>query len=933
MTRSKKLVFAGGGALATVLIAVLLTPLLFADRIEARVRAEIERATRVQVSWANADVGLLGDFPHPSLRLSGLTVVGTGRFEADTLAAVGEAAVSLDGRSLFGALRGRRPLVVRSIRLAAPRLRLKAEDDGTSNWDVVPEGPDDARAAAGSGAALSVSLRRFEITDGEIRIDDAPSGSLLDMRGLSHSLRGDFSRASLQASTRTHADAVTLRFAGTPYLSGVALDFDGDLDVDMDPASVQLADNRLRLNDLELRLDGSLARSPDGLDLDLAFDAPSAEFGSLLSLASMLYERDFSTLQTAGTFALDGSVRGRYAPDDFPALTLSVRVDDGSFRYPDLPLPARAISADLSVTNPGGAVDSTVVDLSSLHVEVGEETVDASVVLRTPVSDPEVDLRVLGTVDLGDVARTVKVAAAGDVAGVVVANAALHARLSDVDSARYERIEAQGTVSATGVELRGEALRHPVAIRDMQLALSPQVAELRSFDATFGSSDVQATGRLYDLAGFLLGGRPLRGTGQFTSRRLLLDEWRSGRELSAIPVPQNLDLSLEGRIERLELNEVEASQARGRVVVRDQRLTFENFEMQTLGGRIAVDGYYETADLERPTFAVALDLDSLDVTQSSAAVLSFRRLVPIAQYAQGTFTTDLMLTGVLGQDLSPDLDVLEGDGSFATSPMVVQGFPILEGLSERLDLQRLSNPTIESIGSGIQIERGRLMVHPFRVDVGGLGMAVTGSNGIDQSIDYGLTLEVPRSGLTATALDALGSRTGPLGARLASLDPVPVRVRVTGQIQEPSFEISLDDAARSVRSAVETTVTDATTEAVQREIDEARARADAAEAAARREAEARADSIVAEAERQAEAIRAEAAELAAEVRAQGDRAAAELMARASNPLERAAAQRAADRVRSEAEDRATQIERQADARATELVEEARARAETIRGGG
>ena len=38
----------------------------------------------------------------------------------------------------------------------------------------------------------------------------------------------------------------------------------------------------------------------------------------------------------------------------------------------------------------------------------------------------------------------------------------------------------------------------------------------------------------------------------------------------------------------------------------------DDFTMKTLGGRIAVTGFYETTDVERPTFGVGLVLDSLD---------------------------------------------------------------------------------------------------------------------------------------------------------------------------------------------------------------------------------------------------------------------------------------------------------------------------------
>jgi hypothetical protein len=250
---------------------------------------------------------------------------------------------------------------------------------------------------------------------------------------------------------------------------------------------------------------------------------------------------------------------------------------------------------------------------------------------------------------------------------------------------------------------------------------------------------------------------------------------------------------------------------------------------------------------------------------------------------------------------------------------------MLDRLSEMLQLQRLSNPTVEAVRSNIHIEDGRLHIDPFKTRIAGLGLTVTGSNGFDQSVDYTLGLQVPRTGLAESALTTLASNTGPLGARLAAVDPVPVSVRFTGSITQPSLDLGLAEAAGSLRG----TATQGVQSAVGQQVDDAQQRLDASREEARQRAQAQADSIVAEAERQADAIRAEAQKAAAGVRAEGDRAADELLARATNPLARAAAQPAADRLRREADERATTIEMEADRRATEIVEEARARADAL----
>lgn len=926
MSRNRKILLAAACAVLGLLACLVVLPFFFVDQIEARIRAEIARATRVEVAWDDVGLTFFRDFPHPTLSLRGLTVVGTGRFEGDTLASVADFRLALEGPSAVRAVRGTGPLVVRSVEIGTPTVRLAVGDDGIRNWDVLPAAEGDA--SRDPGRSIAIALRAFEITDGDISFDDTRSSSYVALRGLRHSLEGDFSRESVAAHTRMHADALTVRFAGAPYLSDVSLDVDAGLEVDLAQGRVRFADNEVSLNDLMVRLDGTVAREGDNVVMDLTFAAPGTDFGQALSLLPAVYANDFASLRTAGTFALEGRMQGAYGPAAFPSFALRLNVAGGSFRYPDRDLPAEAISAELAITNPGGHLDSTVVNLARFHVEIDGQPLDASFTLRRPVSDPEVDARVEGTLDLGDVARTMKLENAEGLGGVLAADARVQARRSDVDSARYDRIIAAGTVSATDVTLRSETLRQPVTVREARLQLSPQTAELRAFDARLGSSDLQATGRLDNVLGFALGQQPLLGTARFTSGHFNLDEWKSDDEVASIAVPSILDLTLDGTIDRLVVNGLETTNARGRAIVRNQRLTLEGFSLEALGGRIGLDGYYETLDPARPEFSLDLVMDSLDVAGTAAAFATVRALAPVARYARGTFSTALNVNGALGQDLAPALDALNGLGSLSTSRLAIEGFPMFERLAETLRLERLSHPTVDALRSSIRIQNGRLIVDPFTAGVGGLGMTVSGSNGIDQSLDYTLVLQVPRAGLVDATLTSLASRAGPLGTRLAAADPVRVSTRVTGSVTQPALDVGLTEATGSLRDAA----TRSAESAVGQRLDDAQQRLDASREEARLRASAQADSIVADARRQADIIRAEAARLAAEVRSEGNRAADEVLARASNPLARTAAGPVAERLRREADERATTIEREADERANALVASAEERAATIRGG-
>lgn len=923
MTIRRRILLAAGAILALVLLVLAFAPLLFRGPLEARLKAGIASGVDARADWGRVGVSLFRDFPNLTLRLDDLVVTGVDRFEGDTLAAVASFRMVLDLGSVLRGVRGSDAILLRDVELTRPDVRLVVLEDGTANWDIARPAADAPRDAP--ARPISLSLRRFEIADGSVSLDDRQAGFAASMTGLGQSLSGDFRRARFTVRTRTSSEAVSVRFAGVPYLSGARLVVGADLDVDTDAGRINVSENEVRLNDLLLEVSGSIGMTADSLALDLAFQAPSTDFGHLLSLVPAIYAREFEAIRTTGSMAVSGWVRGGYGAHAFPALAVEATVDNGTLRYPDLPLPARDIFLDLAVTNPGGDLDSTVVDLRRFHVVMGSDPIDGSFVMRTPVSDPDVQLRVAGRLDLADVGRTLKLEGVEEMAGVVVADASLGARLSDLDARRYDHVTADGGLTVAGLLFRSLDLPHPLRVDEAELRLSPRHAELAAFRGTMGSTDIAMTGRLDNLLGFALRDEELRGHARISSRFVNLDEWRSDDgELEAISVPRNIDFALNARVDHLTFADLDMRHARGDLRVSDQRVTLEDFAMDMLGGAMAVSGFYETTDPARPTFDLDLRMVDVDVPAAFAGLGTVRAFAPVARYAQGRLSAQLHLAGALGAGMAPVHDMLAGQGAFQAAGLVLHDFPPLDRLADVLKIPNLRSPGLTDLESTFEIRDGRLHVRPFDVGVGPVTLHVAGSNGLDQSLLYTIGLDVPRSALGSEAnqvVATLISQTGRAGVEVGASDVVRLGVQMTGTVSSPSIATDFRGVTQSVAGGVER----ALREEAGRRVEVVEDQLDAAAEEARERARAETARLVAEAETRAAAIREEARGVAERVRREGYEQADALVARASGPVARAAAQTAADRLRRETDERAAGIVREADARADAVVAEARRR--------
>ena len=245
----RRTILIAAGALLGLLLLLLVLPMLFQDKIAARVKLELNKSLTAKVDWRDAGLTFFRNFPNLTLRLDDLTVANTGRFEGDTLAAIRRLGVVLSLPSVLGNAIGGRPIVVRGVELDQPRLSLIALEDGTANWDISRQSP---VASDQASKPIDVSLRRFEIKDGDVAFDNRHSRLKASLAGFSQSLSGDFSQKQVSVRTRASADTASVSFAGISYLNRVKLGLDADVAADLANKAYTLKTTELSLNDLKL---------------------------------------------------------------------------------------------------------------------------------------------------------------------------------------------------------------------------------------------------------------------------------------------------------------------------------------------------------------------------------------------------------------------------------------------------------------------------------------------------------------------------------------------------------------------------------------------------------------------------------------------------------------------------------------------------------
>ena len=907
----KKALKITGIVLGALIILIIVLPFAFRGRIEKAVKDEVNKSLNAVVDWDGYSLSLFRNFPDFTFRLKGLSVVGVQEFEGDTLASIPSLSLSVN---LMSVIKGSN-YEIKSIELDDSYIQLKVLKGGKANWDIVKSEPKDSAAVEEIPAEPSnfkLSLKRIRIDNARIIYDDADIPFRMDLAGADLRLKGDMTESITTLYTKGSISSLTCDFDGVRYLSKANVDLKADLDADLDKFVFNFKDNELRVNALYLGFEGMFGMPDEGFDMDLKFSARKTEFKNFLSMIPAIFAKDFETIKTSGKLAFDGFAKGHYGETSMPAFGLNLSVDNAMFQYPDLPEAVKDINIRLNVNNATANADNTVINLSKFHCNIAGNVADMQLLVKTPVSDPQINGSFKGRIDLASISKVYPLEQAQQLNGLFTADVDIKGKMSSIEKEKYEEFEAKGSLVITNMLYKDSAFPQGVNIKEARLLFSPQHLDLANLDIKTGKNDFKANGKIYNYLAYVFRDELLKGEFNTSSNYFNLNDFLANDEspkteqtqteepsssLQTVEVPANIDFNLKSSFGKLIYDNLELNRVNGDILVRDQRVTLQNLSMETLGGAIKMNGFYDSKDLRKPIADFALSLANLDVQQSYKAFVTMQKLAPIAKYTQGKFSMDLKMNTLLSKTMSPELSSFNGSGKFMANTLGIKGSNTFGKIAEALKIERFKELTLQKVLFDFTIVNGLIEVKPFDVKVNDINTNISGTTGLDQRINYLMKFDIPSSAMgtqTNQVVGGLVSQANAKGAKFSVGERVNVDALVSGTVTDPKVSLGmkgmLDNTVNDLKQQAKQELDkakEALTNKANEEIDKAKAEAERLKKEAEEKAKAELNSAKAKADAEAEALKKKAeAEAAAAKKKAEEEAKKKLQQELKNKLKR-----------------------------------------------
>lgn len=795
-----------------IIVALAVTPFLFKDKIQEMVLRAINNNVDATVNFDKIDLSLFRSFPMANVSIEKLSIINKIPFEGDTLVYSDRIDLRMSVKELFKS--ADQTIEVESFFIKDTQVNLIFNKDGIANFDIALKG-DEEKEDSAEDSTFSMKLQGYEVENLKFSYLDQASNMKMVLDQINHKGTGDFSASVVDLNTYTTAIA-SFDMDGTNFMNNVNLTLDAELNLDLENSKYTFKENMALINKLPLEFNGFLQLKEEGQEYDLTFNTPTTSFSNFLGLIPSAYSGSLENIKTTGDFSVKGFVKGTLSETTIPQFDIAMASDNASFKYPDLPKTVQNIVIDAKVKNETGITKDTYLDLDKLSFKIDQDIFNARAKISNLTENMLVDASLNGVLNLGNLSEAYPIQLEKKLKGVLKADVGLNLDMLSIEQEKYENVKAQGTLNLTGFEYDGEELAKPIVISEADLKFNPSHVALNKFDAKTGKSDIQASGTLDNFYGFMFKGQILKGNFSLTSNYLEVSdlmttstpaESQTQQTTSTTPTPSEdfkipafLDCLISAKANTVVYDNLILKDVSGKLLIKDETVSLQNVMTSVFGGKIGLEGSVSTQGI-KPLFDMNLNLNNLDISTAFTQLEMLEKIAPIAGVISGKINSTIKLNGNLdAKELTPDLNTLTGDliGQFLETKVNADKSKLLSSLDSHLSFIDLDKLNIDKLKTHLTFDNGKVNIQPIDLKYEDIDVQLSGAHGFDQSMNYGVTFDVPAKYLGKEVTGLLANLSG----NEANTMVVPIKANITGDFSNPKVQTDMKQVVTNLTDQI-----------------------------------------------------------------------------------------------------------------------------------
>jgi len=780
--------------LLTLLIAI---PFAFQGQIKDMVKRFINDNVNAKVEFSDVNLSFLSSFPQAHVSVSDLIITNFEPFKDETLATAKSISFTMSIKELFKNA-DEDPISVNSIDVDEILLTLKTNKFGNTNYDITKEKEDENALKKTQTSSFSFSLEDYSINNSALTYLDEASNILIHVSELNHEGNGVFSAEASELNTKSEAN-ISFTIDSTTYLSSTPIRLDALIGLDLTNSKYTFKENKGFINNLPLEFQGYVKQLENGQEIDIVFKNSESDFKNFLAVIPKAYSKNIDDVQTTGDFEVNGIIKGLASDKTIPNLDINISSNNASFKYPNLPKRVSNISINTSIKNTTGNTDDTFIDIQKLNFKIDDDIFKSSATLKNITKNILVNANIDGVLNLSNITKVYPIELENALSGILKGKINTAFDMKAIENNAYERIKNNGSASILDFVFSSEDIVNPIHISNADMTFKTGKVSLNNFKAKTGDSDLNATGTIKNLLGFLLSDNTLQGNFNVNSNVFKVSDFMSEDETAStenkttndtesLKIPAFLDCTINADAKTVVYDNLNLKDVKGTLFIKDQQATLKNMTSNIFDGALSIAGDVSTKN-ETPTFNLNLGANGFDIAKSFKGLELLQNLAPIAKLLAGKLNTNINLSGNLDNEFSPSLNSVSGNAFtelLATRIGANQG-ELLTKLESSLNFIDFKKLDLKDLKTKVEFANGKVNVKPFELKYEDIAITISGSHGFDKTLEYSAVFDVPAKYLGSEINQLIGKINSDETKNIS----IPVTANIGGTYTNPSVKTDL----------------------------------------------------------------------------------------------------------------------------------------------
>jgi hypothetical protein len=371
-----------------------------------------------------------------------------------------------------------------------------------------------------------------------------------------------------------------------------------------------------------------------------------------------------------------------------------------------------------------------------------------------------------------------------------------------------------------------------VDIKQSTFSFSPQYLQLSETTVNIGSNDITLDSRFENYLGFVFKGTTLKGTLNVNSNKINVNDFMTSSDdvesetetqseadttsMGTIRIPDNIDFRMQANFKQVLMNKMTFSDVKGLLIVKDSKVDMQNLSLNAMGGGVVVNGSYATPVGEQARLNAGFALNNIGFAQAYKELDMVQKLAPIFSNLKGNFSGNVKVNTLLDDSMSPIFNTLNGSGSLSTKDLSLSDVAFINQVATIVNKPALKDMKAKDLNIDFTITDGRVNTKPFNIKLGDYVMNLSGSTGLDQTIDYRGKITIPESAGVASKIGTVDMTIG--GTFTSPKVGIDMEILAKQAAKQALTEVGkklLGTSNNTSEEAADSTATDKQTKAVQ----------------------------------------------------------------------------------------------------------------------